>query len=423
MPLRSSLSIAVLTGLFSIALAAPASAVPVPVDVTFLGPSNLDFPAYESIGISHVSGWRAAEMESSLIKALLDKERGASGSSLGALVHSPNVFPVVERSQLQLVMAEVSLGAGGLTDDATRAKLGELMGAGILLTGTLADPMHRDNFTSSKKTEEDRDGNKHSYTQYCATREVSVKFDIRVINSSTGVILASETVGGAATEKKCDRSQRSVENSLTDPDTMAAGFIGDMAYRAANLIAPYWRSMNFKLERNKTTKDGIKLVKKQADRVGAAMFFTDAASADPYDEWLQYSASVLLAINYHLDEAVEYLKKARAINDRPRFKRYAEKLETLISWHSGLQRMGLNIDPLELVPEASNSAPGGSVDSVVVKGGRSKRVPLTSEAGGGSTVVQVPGKMTLTVLERAGNYVKVQTFDGKVGWVEAKAVK
>jgi hypothetical protein len=50
-------------------------------------------------------------------------------------------------------------------------------------------------------------------------------------------------------------------------------------------------------------------------------------------------------------------------------------------------------------------------------------VALTSEAGGGSTVVEIPGKMTLTVLERAGNYVKVETFDGKVGWVEAKAVK
>jgi hypothetical protein len=31
--------------------------------------------------------------------------------------------------------------------------------------------------------------------------------------------------------------------------------------------------------------------------------------------------------------------------------------------------------------------------------------------------------MTLTVLERSGAYVKVETFDGKVGWVEAKAVK
>ena len=422
MLVRSPVALALLTGLLCISLTAPASAVPVSVDVSFLGPSKLDFPAYESIGISHVRGWRAAEMESSLIKALLDKDRGASAGSLGAIVHAPNAFPVVERSQLELVMAEVSLGSGGLTDEATRAKLGELMGAGILLTGTLADPQHRDNFTSSKKTKEDRDGNKHTYTEYCATRAVSVKFDIRVINSSTGVILASETVGGNASEKKCDRSQRAVENSLTDPDTMAAGFITGMAYRAANQIAPYWRSMNFKLERNKTTKDGVKLVKKQADRVGAAIFFTEAAAADPYDEWLQYSASVLLAINYHLDDAVEYLKKARAINDRPRFKKYAGKLELLIAWRDGLQRMGLNIDPLNLAPETGGSAPGGT-DTVVVMGGRNKRVPLTSEAGGGSTVVQVPGKMTLTVLERSGSYVKVETFDGKVGWVEAKAVK
>ena len=31
--------------------------------------------------------------------------------------------------------------------------------------------------------------------------------------------------------------------------------------------------------------------------------------------------------------------------------------------------------------------------------------------------------MTLLVVERSGDYTKVQTFDGKQGWIESKRVK
>jgi uncharacterized protein YgiM (DUF1202 family) len=50
-------------------------------------------------------------------------------------------------------------------------------------------------------------------------------------------------------------------------------------------------------------------------------------------------------------------------------------------------------------------------------------ITLMSEAGSGDVVTQVPGGLKLSVLADTGEWLQVQTYDGKVGWLSAKAVK
>ena len=62
--------------LFTLLWASPASAVPVSFSGHFLGPSDATVDRYESIGISAITGLRAAEMDGALINAFLDEGRG-----------------------------------------------------------------------------------------------------------------------------------------------------------------------------------------------------------------------------------------------------------------------------------------------------------------------------------------------------------
>ena len=288
--------------LLALLWASPASAVPVSFSGHFLGPSDATVDRYESIGISAITGWRAAEMDGALINAFLDEGRGLGFDpnelpGYGVpVIHTASAFPIVERSQLGVIMAEVSIGAGGLDDATVRAALGDLMGAGVLLTGNLGTPQWSDDFTTHKRTEKDKDGNKRTYTEHCARRTTRLTFDVRLINSKTGVIMGSDSIGRVSNVRKCDRRRRNVEANLPDPYSVGSDMIGSLAYETANMIAPYWRAMDFSLERNKTTKDGIKMAKKGGDTIGAALFFREAAQADPYNEWLQYSAAVMLAV-------------------------------------------------------------------------------------------------------------------------------
>jgi len=48
-------------------------------------------------------------------------------------------FRIVERQQLERMLAEQKLSASGLVDEATASRLGRLLGADALLTGTVAD--------------------------------------------------------------------------------------------------------------------------------------------------------------------------------------------------------------------------------------------------------------------------------------------
>ena len=88
-----------------------------------------------------------------------------------------------------------------------------------------------------------------------------------------------------------------------------------------------------------------------------------------------------------------------------------------------LAELGLVIEPVDLGGALQGGPATSSDRSVVVKGGAKKSIQMFSEPGSGSVVAKLPGKMTLSVLEERGGWLKVRTFDGKEGWVEAEEVK
>lgn len=406
-------------------LAAPSAALaaPVELDFAFLVPPPLDLAGYSTLGVSGIDGFESTRVEDAIVAALLDDSRGlpegvrlegADGFEARA-----NHFPVVERSRLSTVLGEQDLG--GAISEETRARLGEVMGAGILITGTSLPPTAADAWstkTVSKKVGDDW----VKVNQHCLTRTVEVTLNLRALDATTGQILLAESVANAGAMESCAGSQDEAVAVMAAPAAIALELLPPLGYAVANQVAPRWVIEQFRGERNKDTKEGIKLLKKERDLAAAAVEFRDGAQGDAYNDWLQYHAALTLAVGFHFDAAAEHLAAARAIKDRPPFRKLDERLGELRAHFDTLSDWGLPLAPIELGGAAASAA-ADAVETVRVKGNRKARVALTTEPGGGATVVEVPGAMTLTVLESRDGYVFVQTFDGKEGWLASDDVK
>ena len=440
------------------ALLSPSAALAVRAKkkVHFLRAPRMDLPAYTTIGVVGVDGWAGPELESALVTAFLDKTRGLRfGEGLGPedpVVAWPDHFPVVERSRLDLIVGERTLGAGPLDDAELRDSLADVLGAGVLITGTSKRPIWGDEWGTTEETqevevtrektttsvevetEEDWWGDEETtvtiketttsttsveeqevVTEWCLTRNVLLSFDLRAIDARTGRILAADTVQASNSDYKCSDTRKKTLDSVASVESLAVGAIDSLAYRAANRVAPYWGTMKLVFERNKKTKDGVLLLTKGDDLAGAAAWFVDEAGIDPYDEWIQYGAGLCLASMYRFEEARERLRAARAINDRKVFRRLDRLIHDLERDYERLQRMGVPMRPLDLPGVGAGDV--GGTEEVVVRGGRKRMSDILSGQGVGSVVARVPGGMALTLLDHKGDWVRVRTFDNKEGWI------
>src|SRR6267142_6439874 len=65
-------------------------------------------------------------------------QKGIAGMLISELAANP-AARVVEREQIQSLLDEQNLGAGGRVDPQTAAKIGKLVGARYIITGTFVD--------------------------------------------------------------------------------------------------------------------------------------------------------------------------------------------------------------------------------------------------------------------------------------------
>jgi hypothetical protein len=438
------------------------AAAPTPKPIHFLQPPKIELPAFESIGVAAIEGSRAQDLESALIRALTDEDRGLGlGQKITGsdpVVVKPDHFRLADRGQLTDAIGETPL-TGGLQDQSTKSAVERLLGAGILLTGTLSEPSVDDDWGDagpppdaapklkgksslpreatqksapppSKSTKapepepEPEEDDKEDGEKICLKRTVEVRFDLRVIEATTGAIVHAATYDEKKKDRECSKDgYADVQKGIKSVDTILQKAWEKMSEDIANDIAPYWHTFNVSLETNKDSKEGVQLFTKQDNLPDAAAWFVAAADASPYDEWRRYNAAVLLTAMYRFDDAQEQLDKARGIRDHAqRYNHVGKLIQTLRGDVERFEEMGIDFPAMGLpTKSATGHAIGGRM--VTVKGSRKKMITLMSEAGSGDVVTQVPGGLKLSVLADTGEWLQVQTYDGKVGWLSAKAVK
>ncbi len=357
-----------------------ALAIPVNLEVRVLVPPALDLGPRTSVAVGELDGWNADAVRTSILHALADGERGVT------------------------VAVEEPAGQPG----------------GIVIAGTVPELEVVDDIEDIE-VERQRGPVTTQETDHKLTRTVTLSFEMEALDVDTGELRGTQHFDiSIQHEGKQRRAPEECLEAARDPEDMAAEMMEAFGYRVADYVTPRWTEGRFDLERNGDTAPGVNLAKQERDLVAATDWFVRNAAKNSYDEWLHFDAAVMLAVTHHYDASAESLATAQAIKDRPRFRTFAARLETLRAGFEQLRAMGVELEPLEY---AGAAGPLADAETVTVKGGRNKTFPLTSEPGGGSVVVEVPGGMTLLELERSGDHVRVRTHDGKEGWLPAKKVK
>ena len=111
--------------------------------------------------------------------------RAAADEQVTQLFRSGS-FSVIERSQLEAVLAEQDLGASGAVDSSTAARIGELLGVQLILTGSITQ-------FSVERTS----GGIRSLGASVSRAESIV--DVRLVNTTTGEIMLAESGEGRKT--------------------------------------------------------------------------------------------------------------------------------------------------------------------------------------------------------------------------------
>lgn len=112
-----------------------------------------------------------------------DQLGGAAADELVTQLVKTNKFTVIERAQLQAILQEQQLGASGLTNPGTAAKIGQLLGAQLIMTGSITQ-------FSIERTQLGIRGIGGAYSK------AESKIDVRVVDTTTGeILLAADGTG------------------------------------------------------------------------------------------------------------------------------------------------------------------------------------------------------------------------------------
>ena len=104
-----------------------------------------------------------------------------------------NAFVVVERQQLDAVLKEQDLGASGATTKESAAKMNQILGVQLLVTGSITE--------WGNKLQNDQHSARGFFSKNNSKNTARVALDLRVIDASTGEIVMAETASGTAESK------------------------------------------------------------------------------------------------------------------------------------------------------------------------------------------------------------------------------
>jgi len=370
----------------------------------FLADRMIEYFLMENRGISDIKGFFSKKEGVTLIKGVGTK-----------------VFEVVERSRLNTVLAEQSIGEAGLVSDAEAAKIGELLGVEVILSGDVSD--NREDASSREIHKTYKDNQEVSYAVNCITRKVKVAANVRIVNAKTGQILATRQVPYELTDKWCeDRSEK-----LRDGGEMAGVCASSVAWDLVNLINPWYALAEFELDKVKADQ-----FKEEADNAAEAAekYELDKAyavyrklyDADSYNPQFLYNMGVLYEVTGDFNKAKEMYEGAASLKDDNKYKEATKRINRRVVLVPFYANIGMAIVPYDFESAASNASL--TAQKIQVKGKSQDRIEIMAEPNPGAAVVaKVPGEIQLEVISTEGEWYQVKLLGGKQGYIHKSNTK
>jgi len=206
----------------------------------------------------------------------------------GVEINGKPFFTLVDRSTIDKVMAEMRLSNSAMVDQNTAVKLGKLIGAQGIYTGTITSNNTRDSHYKAQRQEcvqreikRDKEGNRYegnciryrTYHVSCTKRQANFAVTPKLVDIMTGKIIYTANRTGSAESSGCeDGTPPKTEQELIDQSKNTA------KESIRRDVAPYFTTVMVKLKdstdgiESSSVKDKLKLGVKFADnkRIDAA---------------------------------------------------------------------------------------------------------------------------------------------------------
>jgi len=357
-----------------------------------------------------------------IVGALLDQHRGiynTQGQWMGLVKAKEgrtyvkgvktDFYDVIERDQLEKIMKEQRLSLSGALDEASAAEVGKLLGLDVMILGNVSytDNEERSNTSTSR----------------CVKRTVTAKGTIKIISVETAKIEGTKNTEAKVKESACDDNIA----GMPTVDQMADVALQDLASQFVGYFTPGYEEIKYDFEK-------IKL-KEFKDRSKEAMDYIEAGDldrafpiayamyeADSYNPKAAYNLGIIYEMVGDFEEAAEYYGIAYEIDfTNEQYLKAAERAKRGLELAAFLEEIGRPVQPYTFSGGDISTALS---DRILVKGTSTDRTNVYDLPDrSGEVVAKVPGGLEFKVIEKQGDFYKIQLRGTKTGFIHKSDVK
>ncbi len=325
-------------------------------------------------------------------------------------------YTIIERDQLKKVLREQRLSLSGAIDESSAAEVGRILGLDVIIMGTVS-------YSSVDEKGSSLLGLASSSGSNCLTRKVNAKGTMKMVSVQTAQIIGTKSTETALEIYKCD-DQRS---GIPRPEVMAETCMKTIARQFTDYFAPGYQYIEYEFEKIKNKefrtrgKEAMGFIENgdldRAFPIVYAMF-----EADSYNPKAAYNLGILYEMVGSYPDAAEYYGIAYELDyTNDIYAKAAKRANAGIGLNEYLEDIGRPVEPYTFT---GGGAAGALADRVEIKGSSADRVNVYELPDKGSKVAaKVPGGLEFKVIEKSGQYYKIQLRGTKTGFVHKSDVK
>ena len=363
-----------------------------------------------------------------LISTLLEKGRGITTIKGGLFSKDKegktylngaqtNIFTIVERSRLEQVLSEQSLGKTGVIDETQAASLGKVLGVDAIIIGTV-NPIS-DQTDTREEVQVYRNDQWIKVMGDCVTNKVSVETRMRIINVNNGQIIGTKQSSYKNADKKCadELGQLASVEDLIKQCLQASVYNDFVNYIAPRFVLWEFDLKKIKVDQYEDLSDKAIDAFEAGNFDNAYLIYASILKEDPYNDVAHYNAAVLNEIVGNFQEAQDEYQSALNIRQDEDYTKALNHCQATNAFNNNLKALGVIITPHKF-SVSEEKMKSTTAAKIKLKGGSGDRITLrlTPETSG-AVVVKVPGGIELELVEKSGSWYKVKTFDGKIGFI------
>lgn len=247
---------------------------------------------------------------------------------VGIMIDGQPFFNIVERSQIDRIIAEQHFQYGGYGDDTKGVQIGKIAGAQGIVLGTVTQANAEDKYYQESRNVCEVKNNEGKCIRWgtrqitCTERAAIFNFIPKVVKVETGEVAASESLSGYATSRACPDSSTPLRGRQELIQTAKKQAIA----KFTGLVAPHYVELEIKL----LTSDDTKMAEDVKKLIDNGVTWAENSRLDrACDSWnqaakqhqtgyaLPYLQGVCAEMSGDLDVALAYYQKADRNTAKP----------------------------------------------------------------------------------------------------------